>query len=177
MRISLPEEYPSGVCILVPIDRALVPFVAGALDQFVERRLWETESYEMGYRAFTELAATMTALCVTELIESNDRLYRLLNQAMYGQSYEVVTEDPLVITPAIPLVPAGDIAGPSLLYNTDAALQLIDNSLNGTETGLYAYTPSVKDLLQSVIDSLAASGSADADQLEQLIEIVALLGA
>lgn len=69
MRLTFPDAYPTGKCVLVPIDVALIPLVSGALARYDEKRTWETASYEMAYRAFNELRQTMTAACASALIQ------------------------------------------------------------------------------------------------------------
>jgi hypothetical protein len=110
------------------------------------------------------------------LFQKQDELYRLLNTALLGVAYETVTEDPLVVTPAIaPHVNLDVHDQDSVMGRLDRLTQLLDNSINGTETPLYDYSPDVKSLLQGIIDAVNASGD-DSDLLEQLVEIVALLG-
>jgi len=175
MRVSLPETYPSGVCLMVPIDRDLIPIVAGALERFNEQRSWEPDSYEAGYRAFQEVAAAMTTLCVDELIESNRQIYRLLDSTFNGRVYTADDSDPPVISPAIPVVPDTDYIEPGMLFRADQIVQLVDNTINGSDTPLYSYTPSVKELLQSIIDGIASGDTTSEGLLSQLELIAALL--
>jgi hypothetical protein len=53
----------------------------------------------------------------------------------------------------------------------DRLTQLIDNSVNGTETPLYTYDPSVKALLQSILDA-QGSETTDLDGILAQIELV-----
>jgi hypothetical protein len=106
MRYTFPATYDTAPCYLVPINGALIPLVAGALKQFEERRCWNSdEEYERAYNAFAALEAQMTVCTMQSFLNSNDRLYRLLDSALYGRTYTVETSDPLTIVPPIADVP------------------------------------------------------------------------
>jgi hypothetical protein len=175
MRLSMPDSYPTGVCLLVPIDAALVPIVAGELLSLQESRRWVPDDYESAYRAFAELGAYMTAICAQEIIESNNRLYRLLNTALFGQVYTLVSTEPLLITPDIPAVPDNSIiVPPSLLAVTETTVQVLINSLRGEDTSEFTGT-GIKQQLEEIIAAINATGGLDDDILAQLVEVVALL--
>jgi hypothetical protein len=69
MRHTLPVDYPSGDCIVVAIDRLLVPIIIGQLLLLLEPRSWDQESYQAGYRAVTEVLAQMTNNCFTAFVQ------------------------------------------------------------------------------------------------------------
>lgn len=116
------------------------------------------------------------ATCLDVLLAQNDAIYRLLNTSLRGQEYTVVSEDPLVIEPSIePVVALGFVDQNSVIGYLDRQTQLVDNTLNGTETPLYTYTPSVKEQLQAIIDALATEDTDLGDLLTQLELIVGLL--
>jgi hypothetical protein len=113
------------------------------------------------------------ATCLSDLLEQNDALYRMVNTALFGVTYSTVTTDPLVVTPPIaPHVTLDVHDQDSLLGRIDRLTQLIDNTINGTETPLYTYDPSVKALLQSIIDALAADDT-DLSSILAELEVVA----
>jgi hypothetical protein len=177
MRYTFPADYAERPCYLVPINASLIPFVAGALKIFEERRSWHTDDeYEQAYNAFLELEICMTRLCLDELLESNDRLYRMIDTAIYGRIYSIVTSDPLVVEPAIEAVHALVIEDPdSLLGRAEDMRQLLQNALNGTETTFYDRALGVRDLLELIQAALEAEGSLDPDMLAKLAEIALLL--
>src|SRR5262245_3231195 len=92
MRISLPDNYPSGECVLIPVDAALVPLIAAALAPFLEKRVWTAESYQAGYRAFTEVLSSMTNNCVADLV-AEIRAFRGLKAEFAGTPPEDQTID------------------------------------------------------------------------------------
>lgn len=146
MSYSFPNGYNER-CYLVAVDSALIPFLSGALHVYERREMWLTDAdYEQAYNAIAELYICMTRLCTDDLIESNNRLYRLLNQAINGQEYVLVSSDPLDIQPVIPAVPPA--VTPEL---------------------------SIKAQLERIAIALEATDDLDAEQLAQLQAIVAAL--
>lgn len=177
MQISFPTDYAERPCYLVAINASLIPYVAGALRFFEKRGTWLTDAdYEAGYNAFAELQVCMMKLCVDRLIESNDRLYRMLDTAIYGKTYEVITTDPLVVDPPIGAVHAlafDDVN--SILGRMEDQRQLLQNALNGTETPNYDRANGVRDLLEQLITAVQAGETTDEDMLAQLVQIAGLL--
>lgn len=173
---TFPEDWRDQPCYLVAVPRPLVPYVGGLLKMMEQRGFWASATdYSRGYTAVTELEACLMTTCLDVLLQQNDALYRLLNTALLGVSYTTESEDPLVVTPAIaPHVNLDIHDQDSIMGRLDRVTQLIDNSINGTETPLYAYDPSVKALLQSVIDALGTEDTDLGDILSQL-ETIALL--
>lgn len=177
MSYVFPDDFDTSRCYLVAINAALIPLVSGALELFQQRYAWQTdEDYERGYNAFAALRACLMRTCIDDLIESNDRLYRMLDTAIFGRQYAVVSSDPLEVSPAIAPVHQLDIEDPdSVLGRMEDFRQLLQNALNGTETPNYDRADGVRDLLEQIRDSLATNGELDDDMLAKLIEIAALL--
>jgi len=116
------------------------------------------------------------SVCLDVLLQQQNAMYRLLNTAIFGQLYETTSTEPLVVTPAIePHVTLDILDQDSVLGRIDRLTQLLDNAVNGTDTPLYSYTPSVKALLQSIIDALAADETDLSSILAQLELVVELL--
>lgn len=176
MAQSFPSDWRDQPCFLVAVPRPLVPYVGGLLKILEQRGFWTSESdYLDAYTAVMELERCLMSTCLSDLIESNDRLYRMLNTALFGVTYATISTDPLVVTPAIaPHVTLDIHDQDSLLGRVDRLTQLTDNSINGTITPLYTATPSVKDLIQGVIDALAAD-TTDLDGILSQLETIALL--
>lgn len=181
MPYSFPSGYNESKCFLVPIRAALVPFVAGVLRQLEAREAWETETdYEQGYNAIAELEACMVRTCVDELLDSNDRLYRLLDSALYGRQYQIDYDpgDPNIfaINPHIPDVPYSTITLPGLLARAERIEHVLDNALNGTFYPEYPSNTAMRNQLARIIELLEqGGGELDDDMLEQLKLIVAAL--
>jgi hypothetical protein len=110
--------------------------------------------------------------CLDVLLQQNDALYRLINTAVLGVAYTTVSEDPLVVTPAIaPHVNLDIHDQDSLMGRIDRLTQLIDNRIAGTETPLYDALPGIKQQLETIITALG-----DDTDLEEIIgQLEALL--
>ncbi len=171
---TFPEDWREQPCFLVAIPRPLVPFVGGLLKIAEQRGFWLSDTdFLRGYTAITELEDCLMSTCLDVLLQQNDALYRLLNTSLLGVAYTTVSEDPLVVTPAIaPHVNLDVHDQDSIMGRLDRLTQLVDNSINGTETPLYTYSPDVKTLLQGIIDALG-SDTTDLDGILAQLEIVA----
>lgn len=136
MRIPFPTGTNQS-CVLVPIDAALIPLVSGALKIYEQRATWSTDAdYEAGYNAFAQLQADLVNNCLQNLVEGQERLYRLLDTALNGTAYSVTTpataSSPAEISPAIPDVPPSSTtdAG-SMRAQLARLLQLAENAATG----------------------------------------------
>lgn len=120
MKYTFPIDTYGKNCVLVPIDEALIPLVAGALNRFFLESIWITRAdYELGYNAFAELLANMTNNCLQELVDGQDRIYRLLDTALNGTQYSSSANpadpDRPLISPALPAVPPVSTSSPNAL--------------------------------------------------------------
>lgn len=139
MKYSFPANYGED-CIIVAIDKSLIPLVAGALKPFEQSYTWlSDEDYEQGYNAFAELQASFMNTCLKELVESNNRIYRLLDTALNGAAYTAIANplapDSLVVTPAIPAAPPA--SSPAVLnpYGLRRRLERLINLVDNQATG------------------------------------------
>jgi len=173
---TFPEDWRDQPCFLVAVPRPLVPYVSGLMKILEKEGFWQSAGdYLRGYTAVIELEECIMTTCLDVLLQQNDALYRLLNTALLGVAYTTITEDPLVVTPAIANHVNLDVHDQdSLMGRLDRLTQLVDNSINGTETPLYSYSPDVKALLQSIIDAINAGAGDNHDILAQL-ELIATL--
>lgn len=176
----MPETFPAlwrdMPCYVVAIPRPLIPYIGGLMKILENRGFWSSEAdYSSAYDAVLEFERCLMTTCLDDLLERQDRLYRMLDAALFGKEYTLVSADPLEVTPGIPAVH-------EMIYQTDFGImaqiddlrQLIDNSINGAATTNYAYPESVKDLLQGIIDALAAD-DADLESILSKLEIIAAL--
>lgn len=176
MRIAFPTDYGTKGCALVAVDISMLPIIAGLLKPLEEPRSWQLGDFQSGYRAITTIEACMTALCVEQLVDSNDRLYRLIDSAFFGREYVASEDDPPIITPAIPVVPDLEFANPGALGKLEHIDQGLQSFVGGIDTPNYSGTPNVLTLLQGVIDAINEQDTDNAAIIEDLVEIIALLG-
>jgi len=174
---TLPEDWRDQPCFLVAVPRPLVPYVGGLLKIAESRGFWATQDdFLRGYAAVTELEACLMAACLDTLFEKQDALYRMLDTALFGTTYTVESTDPLVVTPEI--APTHELAfsdRDSVLGRLSNIADVVDNAINGTETPVYDYSPSVKDKLQAIVDAINALDTDDSDLLAELEVIAGLL--
>lgn len=176
MRLIFPDDYGARGCAVVVIDMALLPIIAGLIKPLEEERAWEPESYQDAYRAIAQLEACMASTCLADLVESNDRLYRLIDAGFFGRVYDAGDTPPDTITPAIPAVPDLDFANPGLLGKVEYLSQAVQSFVGGIDTPNFSGTPNVLTLLQGIIDALGAEDVDLADVISKLEIIAALLG-
>lgn len=176
MKQTFPEDWREQPCFVVAIPVPLVPYVGGLLRLLEQKGLWlTTEDYERGYTATVELERCLMATCLTDLLEKQDALYRMVNTALFGVTYETTSTDPLVVIPAIaPHVTLDIYNQDSLLGRIDRLTQLVDNRLAGTETPLYDQLPGIKQQLESIIAALGDDTDL-AEIISQLEGIAVLL--
>jgi hypothetical protein len=136
VKYVFPATYGEN-CVLVPIDAALIPLVSGAILHFQQRGYWKTETdYEQGYNAFAELQASMANNCLSELVESNRQIYRLLDSTFNGTEYTASGDTPPEISPAIAAVPPASIGAENALRAHVGRLwQLSENMTSGRTFG------------------------------------------
>jgi hypothetical protein len=89
------------------IDAALLPIVAGKLKSIIYEHVWiDNSSWRQGYNAVAEMLIMQNGI-----VESIDRLYRLMDTSLNGTSYAV---NGGLVEPAIPAAPdnaVGDAPG------------------------------------------------------------------
>lgn len=147
-RYTFPAEYGEN-CVLLDIDKSLLPLVAGALKHFEFREAWLTEQdYEQGYNAFAQLRETFMGKCLEDIITEI--------RTMRGS---VVTSDTSLET-----FPVGTYPGVSLM-SLKYTLTSSDETLQAGEA------------LQQIRNILQAQETGNQDVLEALGQIVALLTA
>lgn len=121
--------------------------------------------------------------CRSNTAEAVDRVYRLLDTALYQRTYTVeIEEGETIVRPELPAVPNGTWAAAdssrSLVRN---ALRLRAGTLNSlqneTEDGFSQTTETVKTKLREILEALqsAGGGQLDDEMLGELVKIVALL--
>lgn len=172
---TFPEDWRDQPCFLVSIPRPLAPFVGGLLKIAENRGFWLSEDdFTRGYTAIVELEACLMSTCLDVLLQKQDDLFRLINTTLRGQVYTVVSDDPLVVTPAIEsAVELGFIDQDSIFGQLDRLTQMLDNRLAGTDTPLYADLPGIKQQLESIITALG--DDTDLTTIISDLEAIALL--
>lgn len=173
---TFPEDWREQPCFLVAVPRPLAPYVGGLMRIAEYRGFWSSDDdYYRGYTAVIEFEGCLMATCLQDFIRLQESQYRMLDLALFGKEYSVVDEETGNVTPGIPLVHEAIFnADFGVLAGVDRLTQLVDNTVNGTATALYSYDPSVKALLQSIIDALGAEDT-DIGEVITKLEVIAAL--
>lgn len=172
----VPAE-PPDVCELAVFPVAVVPFALAALESRIPRHVWADESYQRGVQLIRSLQMAILCGGMKELIESQDRIYRMLGTAIYGTEYVIEATDPeLIVSPTIQAVHALVIDHEdSILGRMEDQRQLLQNALNGTDTPEYARPDGIRDLLEQLLTAMEAESNLDPELLAKLAEIAVLL--
>lgn len=164
-------------CEIATFPVAAVPFALAALEYRIPRYVWRDESYLRGVQLVRSLQMALLCGGLKEITDRQDNLYRMLDTAIYGRQYTVVSVDPeLVIEPplqATRLLAIEDES--SVLGRMEDLRQLLQNALNGTETPVYDRAEGIRDLLEQIRTALEEQESLDPEMLAQLIQIAGLL--
>jgi hypothetical protein len=164
-------------CAVLAVPVPMLPFLLGALAQLKDQRYWETDQdWQAAYEAIAAIEASAMTACISDLIESNNRIYRLLDWSLNGNVYSAGDNPPETITPSIPAVPSEDTFEPGLVREIFKLRLLLDNVFNADINQDYVNPVSVRDQLQAIIDALAADDADITNILEQLEAIALLLG-
>lgn len=147
-----PIDELDGFFVFVP--SSFIPIWAGTLGELSQRWVWYSDDdWAIAYQIIARLRACMLTCPAKELIEGNNRIYRLLSSAMFGTVWSVASTEPLVIEPSIPDVP-------------DMSLQLPGN---------LAQIQDARAKLQTIIDSMASDDEDIAAIIQELAKIGVLL--
>lgn len=174
------RPYASELCCIPP---AGVPYTLGAMRLRLSA-YWYTshDDYVRGRSLLSELGSGLLMPCGQDIINAVDRVSVLLDGAFNGIS-RVATLAPdttNVYTYDPPLSQSADATNfhdPSLRYDTKAARWLAENFVNGTTSDFAPGEAVPNTKLERIAVAVEALGELDDDQLEQLIQIVSILGA
>ncbi len=117
---------PPDTCELATFPVAVVPYALGALEYRVPKYVWSEDGYLRGVQLIRGLQMALLCGGMQELVEGQNKIYRLIDSAMYGRTYTVETEEPLVIAPEIPAVPDQTLQPAGLLTMVDALPGILD---------------------------------------------------
>lgn len=175
--LVFPTDYDSRSCVLVPINVAMVPILSGALLRLSSASVWANDdSYERGYNALAEVLICMTGTCTQGLQQSLDRLFMLLDGALYGRQYSLANPETGEIVPPLPEVPDTSASvGQALAVILPLLQRQNHNALTGA---IYPDAPNprgIRQQLDELIAAVQAGAADDEDVLAALLQIVALL--
>ena len=172
--LTAPE--PPYECELAVFPITVIPFALGALEERCKRFIWDSvEDWRRGEQLIRELQKNMLEGCLDKLIESNNRIYRLLDYTLMGHTYAVTSTEPLVIEPSIPDIPDTTALEPGLVARMALLQKSVDNAFNGTLYSEYTNPVSIRNQLQQLIDKSTANNEMDAEMIAYLADLLVLL--
>jgi hypothetical protein len=109
----------------------LIPFVRRFFQDMQRREIWRTRAdWFSAYQAFAELEGMLMAGCMQQLIDEQQRLYRLWDTALNGTAYTVAGDG---ISPELPAVPPATATAAGALRAQVARLRVLaENTAVGT---------------------------------------------
>ena len=109
----------------------------------------------------------MAILCggMNELVESNNRLYRLMDTALNGRVYTVDSTEPLLITPAIADVPIALDPPAGMVANLDNLPGILDPGW----FGYGGHKATIADIVRSLRVGNSNTSSSIVGQLEDIL--------
>lgn len=136
-------------CALLAVPVPMLPLVLGAFGQLQDRRYWQTDQdWQGAYEAIAAIEASAMTTCLSSLVASQDRLYRLLDSALTGTIYAVTETDPLTIEPAIPDVP--DLSTPPTSTSLLGMLDALPGVLDAGWFGIGGHKATLADIVRSL---------------------------
>jgi hypothetical protein len=172
---------PPYQCELVEVDTAAIPFMLYGLWLKTQKYFWvDNDSWRIGRWLMNKQGASLLMPCGTEIINSVDRLYNLLDARLVGNYREVtgtgVEADPFVYDP--PLEQAAQYIAAtegSLTFYADYNLQAWLNLLNGEHSDVFGDAYHIKLQIQELIDQDVADDVDIASLLADMELLLALL--
>lgn len=157
------------LCVPMP----LVPFFRRFFQDMQNKTPWASHAdWNAAYQAFAEMESELMAGCMQQLVDEQQRLYRLWDSALNGTEYEVVAGE---ILPVLPAVPTSSNATNAMRAHLSRLWQLGENVVAGVTAGpgeSIAGAPALPDdatarqLLRRLIQAIDGNGTpAPADNL------------
>lgn len=162
---GLLDGEPDAVLLCIPVP--VVPYFRRFFAQMEMPYIWKARGdFERAYPVFAEIEAQMTrASCVSSVVESVDRVYRLLDSALNGAVY---SEAGGLVEPAIPAAPA-DVAPDEL--PAAALRRRIERLIAGVDGGA---DPRPGDNLLTALRGTTAAG-VDRNVIDKIGQLDTLL--
>lgn len=150
---TYPDALEAPDSALLIVDTQLLPYVLGSVLQLQERSYWQSDQdwYKASEAISAFLECSMSA-CVSDLLESNNKLYRLLDSGLNGTVY-TADGDPVIVSPMIGDVPTDTPILPGLIARVDH-MEIMLDALPGTLGAGWFGIGGTKATLADVINAL-----------------------
>lgn len=162
---DLDPPEPPDVCELAIFPVGVVPFALGALEARTTAYTWSDDGYARGVQLIRSMQMAMLCGGMNELVESNNRLYRLMDTALNGRVYTVDSTEPLLITPAIADVPIALDPPAGMVANLDNLPGILDPGW----FGYGGHKATIADIVRSLRVGNSNTSSSIVGQLEDIL--------
>lgn len=172
---------PPYNCELTCFDVNMVPFYLGALWLRAQKYWWLTsDDQRIARSALNEEMVRLLMPCGQDIVDSIDRVYRLIDGSINGNNYIWWNEPdlPADIRPALPVVPdvsnfTGDSMRASSLATKGAWRRML---LGFGDFNYWDAGPSIPAQLDEILAAIEAGGFDQTEILSKLTAIIAALG-
>jgi hypothetical protein len=146
--ILAPDSPTSGFFVYIP--DTMIDVVSGITAYLSERRFYASDGdYERGYNAIALIKACMLDCPAQRLLNGVDNVIRHLDAIHNGTEYTVISSEPLVISPDIPIVPSTVSVLPgekARLEEVTVKLQTIIDNMDANDENIGAILEAVQAL-------------------------------
>lgn len=156
---------PPDVCELAVFPIAAVPFALGALEYRIPRYVWADDSYLRGVQLIRSMQMAILCGGMSDLLEGQNKIYRLLDSALYGRVYTVASSEPLVISPLIADVPV-PLDPPAGMV---AMLDQLPGILDAGWFGIGGHKATIADVVNALRVGNSQTGESVVSQLEGIL--------
>jgi hypothetical protein len=133
------DEYNENNLSLVTVPKAAIPFFRRLWEILQDRSTWyDRESWFRGYQVAAWLEEMLMTNAFTDLVEGQNRIYRLLDTALNGTEYTATPDGfgGYTFEPEIATVPPVSASAPNALRAHVGRLwRLVENSTSGATYG------------------------------------------
>ena len=153
----------------------IVPLAARMLLDRTYSASWAKIDHEEGRDAIVRSIVSLYVGCLNPTAEAVDRVYRLLDTAIYGREYVAVSSGSGIVTvqPDIPDVPDNSpFPVRSILGDGKQISLALDNLATGSPNTLYADNRNFRQQLEDIRTALQSGEQLDQEELFNLLGLI-----
>lgn len=171
------DETDARTVELACFPRQAIPIVVKLLLRRIYRSSFVVEQHRTGRDMIVRCIVSLYAACENNTAEAVDRVYRLLDAALYGRVYaNAGTPDEPNIVPAIGLIPnVGELANESMVARSRQSALAIDNITTGTANDEYTDTRNIRQQLEDILAAIQNGDGGNTDDILAVVQQIALL--
>lgn len=170
------DKYNANDAVLLTVPKADIPFFRRLWQILQDRETWfNRESWFRGYQEAAWLEEMLMTNTLADLVEGQNRIYRLLDTVMNGTSYTAIPDPAnpgdFLVSPAIPPAPPLAITPPALGQDPGLRRQLLD--AQGIINAGWFGIGGKKATLADVVEALRIGSPSDAARIDSALDALA----